>query len=130
MAQLEWKQEYAIGNDSIDTDHEQIIEQINHLYKQLSLPMDALSIEAVLTDIQTDISAHFALEELLMHKANYAEYEAHRSDHEILLDQINDMVFSFAEDPEAGRELLMNKLSDWFGDHFLSFDARLHHQLG
>lgn len=130
MTQLEWKQEYAIGNDSIDTDHEQIIKQINHLYEQLNLPMDALSIEAVLGDIQTDISAHFALEELLMHEAGFAEYEAHKKDHENLLDQIQDMIFNFTEDPEAGRELLMRKLSDWFGHHFLSFDARLHHQLG
>jgi hemerythrin len=107
-----------------------MIEQINELYEQLSGPVDAITIEAMLGDIQADISAHFALEELLMREAGYAEYEAHKNDHEDLLDQIHDLMFSFADDPDSGRELLMNKLSDWFGRHFASFDARLHRQLG
>ena len=130
MVLIEWREEFSVGNDSIDLEHEHMIEQINELYEQLSGPLDALAIEAMLGDIQADISAHFALEELLMREAGYAEYEDHKNDHEDLLDQIHDLMFSFADDPDSGRELLMNKLSDWFGRHFASFDARLHRQLG
>ena len=130
MASLEWKQEYSVGNAAVDHEHEHMIEQINQLYEQLNHPLDAQTIEAMLGDIQADISAHFALEELLMREAGYAEYENHKEDHEDLLDQIHDLMFSFAEDPETGRELLVNKLSDWFGRHFASFDARLHSELG
>ena len=130
MASLEWKQEYSVGNAAVDHEHEHLIEQINQLYEQLNHPLDAQTIEAMLGDIQADISAHFALEELLMREAGYAEYENHKEDHEDLLDQIHDLMFSFAEDPETGRELLVNKLSDWFGRHFASFDARLHSELG
>ena len=130
MALIEWRQEFSVGNAAIDHEHEQMIEQINDLYEQLGHPVDALTIEAMLGDIQADISAHFALEELLMREAHYAEYEDHKEDHEDLLDQIHDLMFSFSEDPNVGRELLMNQLSDWFGRHFASFDARLHRQLG
>jgi hemerythrin-like metal-binding protein len=84
----------------------------------------------MLADIQTDISTHFALEELLMQEAGFDEYENHRQDHERLLDQIHDMIFHFAEDPESGKELLLKRLSDWFSHHFRSYDARLHEQLG
>ena len=129
MALIEWRKEFSVGNDAIDHEHAHMIGQINELYDMLGQPMDALSIEIMLGDIQADISAHFALEELLMRDAGYAEYEAHKEDHEELLDQIHDMVFSFADDPESGRILLMNQLSDWFGRHFASFDARLHKQL-
>lgn len=130
MAPLEWKVEYSVGNVSVDHEHELLIEQINLLCEQLNQPADTITIEALLGDIQADISAHFALEELLMRSAGYAEYEAHKEDHEDLLDQIHDLIFSFAEDPDSGRELLMNQLSDWFGRHFASFDARLHRELG
>jgi hemerythrin len=130
MALIEWRQEYAVGNASIDHEHEHMIEQINQLYDQLSHSADPVIIEAMLGDIQADISAHFALEELLMREADYEEYEDHKIDHEDLLDQIHDLMFSFSEDPDTGRELLMNKLSDWFSRHFASFDARLHRQLG
>jgi len=130
MAQIEWKQEYSIGNASIDQEHELLIEQINQLYEQLSLPLDTETIEAMLAEIEDDISTHFALEELLMQEAGYAEFEEHRQDHEHLLEQINDMIFNFAIDPEAGREMLVNRMSDWFSHHFKGFDARLHDQLG
>ncbi len=130
MAQIEWTQEFSVGNATIDQEHESLIAQINHLYEELNQPLDTSTIESMLTDIQTDISAHFALEELLMQEANYAEFEDHKQDHERLLDQIQDMIFHFAEDPDSGRELLANRLSDWFSHHFKGFDARLHNQLG
>ena len=65
----------------------------------------------------------------LMQEAGYAEYEAHRQDHERLLDEIHDLKFHFEEDPESGKEILTNRLSDWFSQHFRGFDARLHNQL-
>lgn len=130
MAQIEWTPAYSIGNAAVDQEHELLIAQINKLYDQLSLPMDSIAIEAMLADIQEDISAHFALEELLMQEAGYAEYETHKQDHERLLDQIQDMIFHFTEDPDSGKELLAKRLSDWFSHHFKGFDARLHNQLG
>jgi hemerythrin len=130
MALIEWKQEYAVGNDSIDYEHEHLITQINELYDELSHSVDPVTIESMLDDLQAEISTHFALEELLMREAAFEEYEAHKHDHEDLLDQIHDMIFTYSEDPESGREVLMNKLSDWFSRHFVSFDARLHGKLG
>lgn len=126
---IAWREEFSVGNDAIDHDHEHLIEQINQLYELLGQPMDILSIEHMLSGIQTDISAHFALEELLMREAGYPEYQAHKDDHEKLLDQIHDLAFSFSEDPETGRALMVNQLSDWFSRHFSGFDMRLHNQL-
>ena len=130
MAQIEWKEEYSVGNASVDQEHKLLISQVNKLYEQLKLPLDTGTIESMLTDIQVDISTHFALEELLMQEAGFAEFEDHKQDHERLLDQIDDMIFHFAEDPESGKELLINRLSDWFSHHFKGFDTRLHNQLG
>lgn len=129
MAQIEWREEFSVGNAAIDHDHKRLIEQINDLYELLLQSMDALKVERLLGDIQADISAHFAFEELLMSETNFAEYEEHKKDHETLLDQINDMVFSFSEDPETGRQLLKDQMSNWFAHHFVTFDARLHSQL-
>ena len=65
-----------------------------------------------------------------MREACYFEYEDHKNDHEELLDQIHDLMDSYYHDPKAGKKLLKSQLSDWFGRHFSSFDARLHKQLG
>lgn len=127
---LEWRRDYSVGNDAVDNDHQSLIEKINQIYAGLHESADTIAIETMLEELQTDISEHFALEELLMHQAGFSEYEHHKKDHESLLDQINDMIFHFSEDPQAGRELLLKQLSDWFAHHFTTFDVRLHDQLG
>lgn len=129
MAKIEWREDFSVGNAAIDREHKHLIKEINDLYELLLQSTDTLKIETLLSDIQADISAHFAFEELLMSEAGFAEYEDHKKDHETLLDQINDMVFSFSEDPETGRQLLKDQMSDWFARHFVTFDARLHSQL-
>ncbi len=95
MAQIAWKQEFSVGNTAIDDEHEHLIEQINQLYYELDHSADSATIEAMLADIQAAISTHFALEELLMQEAEFAEFGEHREDHQHLLDQIHDMIFSF-----------------------------------
>ena len=67
---------------------------------------------------------------LVLCEAGYHEYKDHKEDLENFLDQIHDLIDSFYQDPEAGQNLLKSQLSDWFGRHFSSFDARLHRQLG
>lgn len=129
MSLLKWRNEFSVGNAAVDQDHKNLIKKINQLYGSLGHDMDSLKVEAMLDDLQADISEHFALEELLMHQAGFGEYESHKRDHESLLDQINDMIFSFTEDPITGREMLTNELSGWFGRHFTTFDTRLHNQL-
>jgi hemerythrin len=129
MALLEWKPEYSVGNPAIDHEHEQMIRQINLLYEKLGDPLDTEAVETVLGEIHANISSHFALEERLMREISYIEYEDHKDDHEDLLDQIHELMDSFNSEPESGRKLLKTRMSDWFGRHFSSFDARLHHHL-
>jgi len=130
MSLLEWKSEYSVGIESMDFEHRKMIGMINEIYDELTQHRDAESIEQFLGDIHASISAHFALEERMMRNADYAEYEAHKDDHEELLDQIRDMMEEFRVDSEIGFGILRENLANWFEAHFGSFDARLHGQLG
>lgn len=129
MALLEWKSQYALGIAEVDEEHREMIELINECYERLGGVQDSLAIEQFLGEIYVGVSSHFALEEQVMHKAAYPEYAAHKEDHEELLDQIRDLMDSFLDDPEGGAQLLRDRLGDWFGNHFATFDARLHHHL-
>ena len=129
MALLTWKSEYSVGVEAVDFEHREMIELINELYDEMSDKKDPESIENFLGDIHMTISAHFALEERVMQRSNYSEYEAHKDDHEELLDQIRDLMDSFDLDPDSGLSLLQERLSDWFASHFSTFDARLHGEL-
>ena len=130
MNLLQWKPEYSVGVASMDDEHREMIELINDTYAKLDSRSGADEVEACLGDIFSTISMHFALEEKIMRQAKYAEYQAHKEDHEDLLDQIRDLMDDFVADPATGAGVLARSLSDWFGGHFSSFDARLHGQLG
>ena len=129
MSLLSWKPEYAVGVESVDFEHQQMITLINEIYDELETHKDADSIEQFLGDVHFAISAHFALEERLMRESAYVEYEAHKENHEELLDQIRELMDQFVSDPDKGFDLLQENLSDWFENHFATFDARLHGEL-
>ncbi len=129
MSLLEWKSEFSVGVESMDFEHRKMIAMINEIYDEMKERRDADSVEQFLGDIHAAISAHFALEERMMREAGYAEFEAHKEDHEELLDQIRDMMDAFRLDPDNGFDLLRSDLAAWFEAHFASFDARLHGQL-
>lgn len=130
MNLLQWKPEYSVGVESVDDEHRDMIAMINTVYQQLGSNPDVARIESFLGDIFSAISGHFALEERLMKNAGYAEYEAHKDNHEELLDQIRDLMDDYACDPASGKKKLQEGLSTWFAQHFSTFDARLHHKLG
>jgi len=129
MELLSWKSEYSVGIESVDHEHQEMIGMINEMYKELQGRKDADSIEHFLGDIHMTISAHFALEERVMRQSGYGEYEAHKEDHEELLDQIRDMMDAYDANANHGLSLLQEQLSDWFANHFSTFDARLHGEL-
>ena len=130
MAYLNWNPKYSVGSQAIDDEHREMIELINSLHDEIGDAADQESIDQFLGDIHAGISMHFALEERLMRDAHYAEYEAHKQDHEELLDEIRDIMDSCAGDRDRAFETLEKRLTDWFGRHFASFDARLHGKLG
>ena len=130
MSLLEWKSEYSVGIASMDDEHREMIDLINDVYAKLGAAPDAATIEDCLESIFTTISMHFALEERIMREHGYAEYEDHKDDHENLLDEIRDLMDEFVADSGKGAQLLEERLSSWFGNHFASFDARLHGKLG
>jgi len=130
MTLIRWKPSFSLGIPSVDHEHRELIGAINTVYDSMQADASPETIESCLEDIYADVASHFALEERHMREAVYEEYEAHKDEHEDLLDQIRDMMDLYEDDPESGRLLLQQKLSDWFGIHFATFDARLHHKLG
>ena len=129
MTLLQWKPEYSVGVDSMDDEHREMIDLINDIYERLESDSNVEQIEACLGDIFSTISMHFALEEKMMRSSNYAEYQAHKDDHENLLDQIRDLMDDYDADSSTGAVKLEQSLSGWFAGHFSTFDARLHGEL-
>jgi hemerythrin len=80
-----------------------------------------------LGEVYANISAHFALEERVMRENRYAGYQAHKDDHERLLDELREIMDRTETEPEAAiRAALSEQLKRWFMVHFHEQDAHLH----
>ena len=128
MTFIAWQSEFETGIISIDYEHQEMVALLNKLYAQLDHHPDSEAVEDFLGEVFANISAHFALEEKIMRDIDYDEYEAHKQDHEQLLDAIREIMDDhrqgqFADVPD----LLAGRLKNWFEEHFRSFDARLGH---
>jgi hemerythrin len=130
MKYLQWRDEFSIGIDSVDFEHQNLMEMINMIYAELDNRRDIAEIRRTVGEVHAEVSAHFALEERIMREAGYEEFAAHKNDHENLLDQIRTLMDAIENDPEHALDVLSEQLADWFSGHFNSFDARLHRQLG
>jgi hemerythrin-like metal-binding protein len=127
MALIEWRKEFETGVADVDHEHRELVGLINDLHERVQSSASPEDVQAFLGEVFAKIAAHFALEESIMRKHAYDEYEAHKAEHERLLDEIRDIMDE--SDADYGTAL-SETVRDWFVDHFKSKDARLHKKLG
>jgi hemerythrin len=98
MDLIVWRKEFETGVAEVDHEHRELVDLINQLHAQLGEETSKETVSRFLGEVFARISAHFALEETVMRKHRYDEYQAHKTEHEALLDQIRDIM----DDYEAG----------------------------
>jgi hemerythrin len=130
MVLIEWKDRYSLGIPEVDYEHRELIKLINVLLLQISECDASPEIVISLGEVYARIAMHFALEEKIMRKKNYDQLEQHKSDHERLLNDIRNIMDEYEDSAKIDTEDFANRLSDWFGTHFQTMDARLHKHLG
>lgn len=124
---IAWRAAFETGIADVDHEHRQLVDLINALAAQVAGAGDAARTEAFLGEVFAKIAAHFALEESIMRGQHYDEYEAHKAEHEHLLDEIRDIMDAVSDGSLADyRNVLSETVRDWFVGHFQSKDARLH----
>ncbi len=126
MASLEWRDEYCTGIAGVDYEHQALIAQINAVLALIGQNGERRRVIDGLGDIYGAISAHFALEERMMERHDYAEYAEHKADHDRLLDEIQELTLDYESSDSLDRDAFTQRLADWFGNHFQTHDARLH----
>ncbi len=131
MSSISWKAEYSIGIPAVDHEHQALINEINKTILECASGTNSKpSLLDRLGELQSQIAAHFALEENIMAARHYDELKAHKDDHERLLDDIRDLMDELEVSDSLDLEDFSQRLSNWFSGHFGTHDARLHNRLG
>ena len=131
MPLIDWKDEFKIGIAAVDFEHRTLIDLINDVHAKLQHDAGETPVSDCLGEIYTHIAAHFALEERIMRERRYDQYAEHKADHEHLLDELRDIMDEYEVGAMPDHQAVLGeRLSEWFGRHFRTMDARLHAQIG
>jgi hemerythrin-like metal-binding protein len=126
MAIIDWTAEFELGIPDIDTEHRELIALINELHADIGDTTPSADIVLRLQEIYRQIADHFAHEEQHMRDSRYMSYAEHKEDHEILLDDLRDIIKQVETVGRYPEERLAADLKYWFSGHFRTHDARLH----
>ena len=126
MSLIEWRKEFSVGVPSVDHEHQELIALINGLGELMEAEGSYDSVIQSLGEIYAQISAHFALEEKLMRDSHYPLLGEHKDDHEVLLDELLDIIDEVEDDGSYDAGALSSGLDRWFSEHFQTHDAKLH----
>jgi hemerythrin len=126
---IAWREDFRIGLPEVDQEHRELIDSINRLHRELVVGASIARVAGALGDIHAAISSHFALEEKDMQALHYGEFQAHKHEHERLLDEILDILDEVTAYGRYDPQVLSSRLAEWFTGHFRTFDARLHRWL-
>jgi hemerythrin len=130
LPRLEWRETYSVGVPAIDFEHRELIDLLNAIIDTLEAGGEIEPILNFLGEVNSGISAHFALEEQIMREQSYDQYPDHKADHERLLDDIREIMDAFSDGSYSDRrDALALRLHDWFVEHSKTRDARLHKHL-
>jgi hemerythrin-like metal-binding protein len=125
---IAWRESMAVGDASIDADHQRLIECINAVEGALEAPHEVLL--AALDALREYTVEHFAREESLMRVLGYNGLIEHRQAHRDLRDHLQrlrqQLIAARAEGTsEAQTGELIRLLRAWLLDHVLQMDFRL-----
>ncbi|MBP9590709.1 MAG: hemerythrin family protein [Steroidobacteraceae bacterium] len=130
MTLIKWRDDFCVGVEEVDQEHQELIGLINTLHAALGGERSGERVEAFLGEIYADIAAHFALEEKVMRSRGYDALVQHKADHERLLDGLRDLMDEQSDGAVLDDGRFAQRLADWFSGHFGTHDARLHRRLG
>ena len=125
MKDLVLDQTLIIGVDEIDDDHGKLVNLFNILNQSVAEDADSRYIEAVLEELINCTVWHFSHEERLMLKYGYDAYDAHREEHQDLIDSIKELQKKFLQTGKIDEKDDLEFLERWLTEHILVADIRL-----
>ena len=126
MSLIEWNSEFNLGIEEIDSEHRALVALINALHDAMSAGAGRADVVEGISEIYTLVATHFAQEETFMRETRYMAYAEHKEDHEVLLDDLREILDEVGSGGEYLEERLSADLQYWFSEHFRTHDARLH----
>jgi len=121
---ITWDDSIRFGIEVIDRQHHHLVDLVNKLHHAMRSRAGRAVLASTLAELARYTVEHFQTEERLMAAARYPQLDAHKREHEKLVNE----VVAFQRQFESGSATitldLMNFLSDWLLNHIKGVDRR------
>ncbi|MBU1002212.1 MAG: bacteriohemerythrin [Proteobacteria bacterium] len=126
MAFVQWNDRMSVGVETIDRQHEQLLELMNRLHEACSDEACNPATIQEAADLFSEYTRHhFATEEQFMDSTSYPEFEEHMEQHmECSMRALDFYGDYLAGGNEVGRDML-DFLKTWLVEHILGTDRKL-----
>ncbi|MCL2022045.1 MAG: bacteriohemerythrin [Betaproteobacteria bacterium] len=122
MTFMPWSEQFVLGIESIDRQHQWLVEAANTLHDQIELEQpDDAAMREILEGLADYTVNHFILEEDLFNRLGYPEAEEHKKEHDAFTHKIIHLLLDF-EKGEAVTKDALEFLKPWLLHHILVVD--------
>ena len=122
MALLSWSTQYSIGNDLIDTEHQELFRLINAFHDLWQEKRDPQTIAVLLNQLVAYAEMHFQHEETIMLDAEFPRLAEHQQVHESMVDNIFKLRQSFEHHHDHLEMNTMKFVKSWLLEHIIQND--------
>lgn len=123
-----WDEGCQVGIQKLDDQHKGLFLTLNKLYDILMSHGDSALVDKELTNLMLQTRKHFKTEEQFMLKHGYPGYQMHKVMHELLLQQLEDVLTLGSNDfeqPWIERLEQADFLHAWLVAHILDEDKKI-----
>ena len=130
MKDLIWDESLSVQVQEIDDDHSKLVDLFNLLSHAVHDRDNINYIEALLEELICCTVWHFSHEERLMIKYAYDAYEAHKTEHQELIESARELQQNFVHKGKSISNEDIQFLEHWLTGHILGTDMDLGNFLG
>lgn len=117
-----WSDKFSLNIQKIDQQNKKLASSINCLYETKQADKEVL--DKVLDELVDFTKTHFKKEEELMEQCGYPDYTVHKSEHDKLVQWLQDMLKKHYSGNTNITADIAIFLSDWLAEHILVKDKK------
>lgn len=121
---FKWSPDYSVNIRTIDNQHKELVNILNRLFVAVSMREGDKAIAGILDALTSYTQTHFALEERLMQQANYQDLDAHKAEHQKLLDQLDQLCRKHMLEEKPIYFEMLGFLKTWLKEHIQGVDTK------
>ena len=124
MSGFEWKEEYSVGVELIDTQHKMFVGILNDLYAAIMAQKEDLILDDIFDQLVKYTEFHFQTEERYFDEFHYEGAEEHKAEHARLCAEIAALREKKEGSLKSNPFELLDFLEAWLIEHIMDMDKK------